>query len=213
MAYSRCCCATSASRRSCCSAASGRGGSEAIAASPATAGTPPTFSSSSAACKAQCSRDGAAMQPSPRCSCHRPLCRAGAWLRCVCVASAQIVDPPCAGEGNARFLVDVGFGEPPLGPLRYSVGEGSEQVTAEGMCSRMVRLSRCGTQIPALERAPEGTWSAALAPPPLRSHTGRRGGAVCTTHSLGSMPSLPLLLLQYWPLCCAGAARRRHGPA
>ena len=89
-------------------------------------------------------RDAAVAEMQPRCrrdtGCHRPLCRAGAWLRCVCVASAQIVDPPCAGEGNARFLVDVGFGEPPLGPLRYSVGEGSEQVTAEGMRSRMVRL-------------------------------------------------------------------------
>ena len=39
---------------------------------------------------------------------------------------------------SGKYLVDVGFGEPPLHPLRYDLLLGEEQVTPEGMCSKIV---------------------------------------------------------------------------
>ncbi|EOD05776.1 hypothetical protein EMIHUDRAFT_219862 [Emiliania huxleyi CCMP1516] len=68
--------------------------------------------------------------------------------------------------GNARFLVDVGFGEPPLGPLRYSVGEGSEQVTAEGMRSRMVQLGDGMVQLESWRDAGRDPWHVRASPSP-----------------------------------------------
>jgi arylamine N-acetyltransferase len=42
-------------------------------------------------------------------------------------------------DSDERYIVDVGFGEPPLGPLIYNEEWiGKEQVTAEGMKSRIV---------------------------------------------------------------------------